>query len=61
MANITFTDSPVPVVKTDPNTRERTWFTLTDFEKKFWEVSIDEFADLTKAANYLDIPVISSD
>ncbi|KAI1702234.1 skp1 family, dimerization domain-containing protein [Ditylenchus destructor] len=46
---------PDPVVKEDPATRERTWFELNDYEKKFFDVPVDVLADLLTAGNYLDI------
>uniref|UniRef100_A0A915DRR1 Skp1-related protein n=1 Tax=Ditylenchus dipsaci TaxID=166011 RepID=A0A915DRR1_9BILA len=44
-----------PVVKEDPATRERIWFDLTDYEKKFFQVPVEEHVELLTAANYLDI------
>ncbi|KAI1701205.1 skp1 family, dimerization domain-containing protein [Ditylenchus destructor] len=44
-----------PEVKEDPQTRERIWFTLTEYENKFFDVSVDVHAELLTAANYLDI------
>ncbi|KAH7697018.1 E3 ubiquitin ligase complex SCF subunit sconC [Aphelenchoides avenae] len=46
---------PDPVIEQDPNTRERKWFTFTDYEKKFFEVPVEELEELVMAANYLDI------
>ncbi|KAI1696927.1 E3 ubiquitin ligase complex SCF subunit scon-3 [Ditylenchus destructor] len=42
---------PDPEVKEDPNTRERTWFTLNDYENKFYDVPVDIMADVLTAAN----------
>ncbi|KAI1718319.1 skp1 family, dimerization domain-containing protein [Ditylenchus destructor] len=46
---------PDPEVKEDPTTRERVWFTLNDYENKFFDVPADVMAELLTAANYLDI------
>ncbi|KAH7707009.1 S-phase kinase-associated protein 1 [Aphelenchoides avenae] len=46
---------PDPVIEQDPNTRELKWFTLSDYEKAFFEVPVDELEELVMAANYLDI------
>ncbi|KAI1731236.1 skp1 family, dimerization domain-containing protein [Ditylenchus destructor] len=46
---------PEPEVKEDPATRERTWFTMDDYENKFFDLPVDVFAELLTAANYLDI------
>ncbi|KAI1718335.1 skp1 family, dimerization domain-containing protein [Ditylenchus destructor] len=46
---------PDPEVKEDPTTRERVWFTLNDYENKFFDVPVDITAELLTAANYLDI------
>ena len=46
---------PDPVIEQDPNTHERKWFTLTDYEKAFFAVPVEELEELVMAANYLDI------
>uniref|UniRef100_A0A915CWC3 Uncharacterized protein n=1 Tax=Ditylenchus dipsaci TaxID=166011 RepID=A0A915CWC3_9BILA len=46
---------PEPVVRVDPNTGERIWFDLTDYERNFFEVPVDELAELLSAGNYLDL------
>ncbi|KAH7696058.1 E3 ubiquitin ligase complex SCF subunit sconC [Aphelenchoides avenae] len=46
---------PDPVIEQDPNTRERKWFTFSDYEKKFFEVPVEELEELVMAANYLDV------
>uniref|UniRef100_A0A915DYH4 Skp1-related protein n=1 Tax=Ditylenchus dipsaci TaxID=166011 RepID=A0A915DYH4_9BILA len=51
-------DVPEPVIKEDPATRERVWFQLTDDEKAFFNVPVDQLAELLAAANYLDIKSI---
>ncbi|KAI1707825.1 skp1 family, dimerization domain-containing protein [Ditylenchus destructor] len=48
-------DVPDPEVKEDPQTRERIWFTLNEYENKFFDVPVDVHAELLTAANYLDI------
>ena len=47
---------PVPVIETDETTNERKWFTLTEYEKNFFDVNAEELAELLQAGNYLDIP-----
>lgn len=44
-----------PVVQEDPVTRERIWFTLADNEKQFFQVTIEELAELLTAGNFLDL------
>jgi len=44
-----------PVVEEDPITRERKWFDLTEFEKKFFDVELEELAEFLVAGNFLDI------
>ncbi|KAH7718733.1 SKR-1 protein [Aphelenchoides avenae] len=46
---------PDPVIEQDPNTRERKWFTFSDYEKKSFEAPVEELEELVMAANYLDI------
>ncbi|KAH7725774.1 SKR-1 protein [Aphelenchoides avenae] len=46
---------PDPVIEQDPNTRERKWFTFSKYEKKFFDVPVEELEELVMAANYLDI------
>lgn len=36
--NKTLLDKPVPVVEEDPSTRERKWFTLSEWETNFFKV-----------------------
>ncbi|KAI1693668.1 skp1 family, dimerization domain-containing protein [Ditylenchus destructor] len=38
-------DVPDPEVKEDPATRERIWFTLNDYENKFYDVPVDIMAE----------------
>ena len=51
-----FVDDPEPVIEKDPLTQECVWFTLTDFDKNFFDVPMSELLELIKAATYLDIP-----
>ncbi|KAH7725788.1 Protein SKR-2 [Aphelenchoides avenae] len=44
-----------PILEHDPNTRERKWFTFSEFEKKFFDVPVVELEELVMAANFLDI------
>uniref|UniRef100_A0A914H3A2 Skp1-related protein n=1 Tax=Globodera rostochiensis TaxID=31243 RepID=A0A914H3A2_GLORO len=44
-----------PKIETDPNTYERKWFKLDDFETKFFEMDVAELANLLSACNYLQI------
>uniref|UniRef100_A0A914I1S6 Skp1-related protein n=1 Tax=Globodera rostochiensis TaxID=31243 RepID=A0A914I1S6_GLORO len=46
---------PQPVIEEDPNTHERKWFTLTDYEKEFFNVDVEELAELLVAANFLNL------
>jgi len=46
---------PDTEVKEDPMTRERVWFKLSETEKKFLKVPIEDLVDLMTASNYLDI------
>ncbi|KAI1731282.1 skp1 family, dimerization domain-containing protein [Ditylenchus destructor] len=46
---------PDPEVKEDPATRVRTWFTMDEYENKFFDLPVYVFAELLTAANYLDI------
>ncbi|KAH7708523.1 S-phase kinase-associated protein 1 [Aphelenchoides avenae] len=46
---------PDPVIDQDLNTRERKWFTLSEYEKAFLNVPVNELEELVMAANYLDI------
>lgn len=43
------------MVETDPKTRQRVWFALTDFEKDFLNIPVKELEELVVAANYLDV------
>ena len=47
---------PVPVIEEDAATKERKWFTLTEYEQSFFEVNVEELAELLVAGNFLDIP-----
>uniref|UniRef100_A0A915DS13 Uncharacterized protein n=1 Tax=Ditylenchus dipsaci TaxID=166011 RepID=A0A915DS13_9BILA len=46
---------PEPVIQEDPASRERIWFQLTDDEKTFFSVPVEQILGLLMAANYLDI------
>ncbi|KAH7721989.1 SKR-1 protein [Aphelenchoides avenae] len=46
---------PDPIVHHDPITRERKWFKLTKYEKKFLDVPVEELEEIIMAANTLDI------
>ncbi|KAI1705461.1 skp1 family, dimerization domain-containing protein [Ditylenchus destructor] len=43
-----------PIVRVDEK-GERIWFALTEYEKQFFDVPVDELAELLSAGNYLDI------
>uniref|UniRef100_A0A915CZC0 Skp1-related protein n=1 Tax=Ditylenchus dipsaci TaxID=166011 RepID=A0A915CZC0_9BILA len=47
--------APEPVIQEDPATRERIWFQLTDDEKAFFNVPVEQLGELMAAANYLDM------
>uniref|UniRef100_A0A915DXA1 Skp1-related protein n=1 Tax=Ditylenchus dipsaci TaxID=166011 RepID=A0A915DXA1_9BILA len=48
-------DDKEPVVQDDPQTGDRIWFTLTAYEKNFFDVPVENIVELLTAANYLDL------
>ncbi|CAD5218901.1 unnamed protein product [Bursaphelenchus okinawaensis] len=44
-----------PQIEVDPHTRERKWFSYTEFEKKFLDQPVEELEQIIMAASYLDI------
>uniref|UniRef100_A0A915EBG0 Skp1-related protein n=1 Tax=Ditylenchus dipsaci TaxID=166011 RepID=A0A915EBG0_9BILA len=48
-------DAIEPVVQNDPVTGLRKWFTLTAYEKSFFDVPLDDIVELLTAANYLNL------
>uniref|UniRef100_A0A915CPB4 SKP1 component dimerisation domain-containing protein n=1 Tax=Ditylenchus dipsaci TaxID=166011 RepID=A0A915CPB4_9BILA len=48
-------DVEEPVLQDDSATRERVWFTLTAYEKHFFDVPPNNIIELVTAASYLDL------
>uniref|UniRef100_A0A915CPN4 Skp1-related protein n=1 Tax=Ditylenchus dipsaci TaxID=166011 RepID=A0A915CPN4_9BILA len=48
-------DAIEPVVQYDPITAERTRLFLSDYEKNFFDIPVDELGELLTAAAYLDL------
>uniref|UniRef100_A0A914HB22 SKP1 component dimerisation domain-containing protein n=1 Tax=Globodera rostochiensis TaxID=31243 RepID=A0A914HB22_GLORO len=48
-----------PKVETDPNTHERKWFKLDDFETKFFEMDVKELTSVMNASGFLQIESLS--
>ncbi|KAI3413320.1 hypothetical protein GPALN_010817 [Globodera pallida] len=46
---------PEPLVEMDPITQARKWFTLDEFEKNFFIISVEELTALLHASNLLNI------
>jgi len=44
-----------PMVKENPITGERIWFKLTDYERRFFDVPVNDLSELISAGNFLDI------
>uniref|UniRef100_A0A183C4Z4 Skp1_POZ domain-containing protein n=1 Tax=Globodera pallida TaxID=36090 RepID=A0A183C4Z4_GLOPA len=44
-----------PKLNEDSLTNERVWFTLTDWERKFFDVDFEVLKDYMMAANFLDL------
>uniref|UniRef100_A0A914BV64 Skp1-related protein n=1 Tax=Acrobeloides nanus TaxID=290746 RepID=A0A914BV64_9BILA len=49
-------NAPEIKVEQDPHTRERKWFTMTEWEEEYFRKFLSHLWDLAMAANYLEIP-----
>ncbi|KAH7717356.1 Suppressor of kinetochore protein 1 [Aphelenchoides avenae] len=48
-------DDPELVIEKDPVTQECKWFTLTEYDRSFFDVPMPELLELVTAADFLDI------